>query len=124
MKRPPNMRVQRTRAARFARIGSPLTRHPLGALRNLWFLLTLCASLPVFADTTVALVVGVPNPGPCPFECAFLNHVVSGSSFDLVVVAEGQSGGTNPSYTGTVTFRSTDPLASLPPPYTFTTGDQ
>jgi hypothetical protein len=26
----PNMRVQRTRAARFARIGSPLTRHPLG----------------------------------------------------------------------------------------------
>src|SRR5215472_10760908 len=80
----------------------------LGALRSLWFLLTLCASLPVFADTTVALVVGVPNPGPCPFECAFLNHVVSGSSFDLVVVAEGQSGGTNPSYTGTVTFRSTD----------------
>jgi hypothetical protein len=29
------MRVQRTRAARFARIGSPLTRHPLGALRCL-----------------------------------------------------------------------------------------
>jgi hypothetical protein len=27
---PPNMRVQRTRAARFARIGSPLTRYPLG----------------------------------------------------------------------------------------------
>jgi hypothetical protein len=28
------MRVQRTRAARFARIGSPLTRHPLGASKT------------------------------------------------------------------------------------------
>ena len=29
--RPPHMRVQRTRVARCARPGSPLTRHPLGA---------------------------------------------------------------------------------------------
>jgi hypothetical protein len=29
-KRPPNTRVQRTRVARCARPGSPLTRHPLG----------------------------------------------------------------------------------------------
>jgi len=27
---PPNPRLQRTRAARFARIGSPLSRKPLG----------------------------------------------------------------------------------------------
>ena len=31
MDRPPNTRVQRTRVARSARPGSPLTRHPLGA---------------------------------------------------------------------------------------------
>ena len=31
--RQPNRRVQRTRAARFARIGSPLTRYPLGGQR-------------------------------------------------------------------------------------------
>src|SRR5215510_568218 len=30
----PNTRVQRTRVARFARPGSPLTRHPLGALKR------------------------------------------------------------------------------------------
>ena len=32
--RPPNTRVQRTRAARFARTRLPLTRHPLGGLRK------------------------------------------------------------------------------------------
>ena len=32
---PPNPRVQRTRAARFARTRSPLTRHPLGGTKML-----------------------------------------------------------------------------------------
>jgi hypothetical protein len=32
--RPPNPRVQRTRVARCARPGSPLTRHPLGGTKD------------------------------------------------------------------------------------------
>jgi hypothetical protein len=34
MSTPPNPRVQRTRMARCARPGSPLTRHPLGATNS------------------------------------------------------------------------------------------
>ena len=43
----PNMRVQRTRVARFARPGSPLTRHPLGVRIN------RCLDINVLAMTLV-----------------------------------------------------------------------
>ena len=37
----PNTRVQRTRAARFARTRSPLTRHPLGGRKAGFLISTL-----------------------------------------------------------------------------------
>jgi hypothetical protein len=43
---------------------------------------------------------------------------------DVVVRAEDANGVTDAAYRGTVSFGSTDPLASLPMNYTFTTADQ
>jgi hypothetical protein len=69
----PNTRVQRTRAARFARIGLPLTRHPLGRVGIAWVVAALAAVLsaspasvelsvtPLAAKPTV-VVVEVRNP--------------------------------------------------------------
>ena len=53
--------------------------------------------------------------------------VAAGSSFNLYVAAFQQIGGNDAgpdaNYPGTVTFTSTDPLASLPPTYTFVLAD-
>ena len=48
----------------------------------------------------------------------------SGESFGIFVVAANSTGGFDPNYTGTVIFSSADPLATLPPPYTFLPGDR
>jgi hypothetical protein len=43
----PNTRVQRTRVARCARPGSPLTRHPLGGfMRRLWLVIGVLSTFP------------------------------------------------------------------------------
>jgi hypothetical protein len=47
---------------------------------------------------------------------------VAGTPFDVAVRALDPSGKPDVGFTGTVTFRSSDPQAVLPPDYTFTTG--
>lgn len=49
--------------------------------------------------------------------------VGAGELFSLVVLAADAARIFDPSYRGTVSFSSTDPAASLPLPYTFTTED-
>src|SRR5262249_47307951 len=46
-----------------------------------------------------------------------------GTPFTVTVTAQDSDGNTITGYRGTVHFRSTDPLASLPPDYTFTAAD-
>jgi hypothetical protein len=48
----------------------------------------------------------------------------AGNAFSITVTALDASGQVNPTFTGTITFASTDPLASLPATYTFTSADQ
>jgi hypothetical protein len=49
---------------------------------------------------------------------------IAGNIFAITVTALTGSGQVNTSYTGTITFASTDPLAGLPATYTFTDADQ
>jgi hypothetical protein len=130
----PNPRLQRTR---FALLRSPLSRKPLGDGRilprvGMWpefrmtsvvgvlvllFLGTLAAAQdPKQQDAGSYLVAEFPcqsNAQPC-----YLGVIPTGAALQLVVYA------TPGNFTGTVTFTSSDPLATLPSPYTFTTTDQ
>lgn len=54
---------------------------------------------------------------------AFPSPLPPGVNGPVFVVAMDASGNIQTGYTGTVTFTSTDPLAVLPAPYTFTGGD-
>jgi hypothetical protein len=53
----------------------------------------------------------------------FPTSVAAGTSFNFTVTAKDPYGNTTPSYTGTVTFTSTDSQAVLPASYTFASGD-
>ncbi len=50
--------------------------------------------------------------------------VVAGSSLNPTITVRDVFGNTATTYTGVVSFSSTDPTATLPPAYTFTAGDQ
>jgi len=61
--------------------------------------------------------------GPCPDPC-FLARTVSGDPLSLAITGINSLGQRVPSYTGTVTFSSSDPLATFPTgPHTFTPAD-
>ncbi len=49
--------------------------------------------------------------------------VTAGNTFNVTVTAKDSLGATYPTYAGTINFSSTDPLAELPPNYTFIDGD-
>ncbi len=51
------------------------------------------------------------------------NTVTPGQKFDLQVTAQNSNGANITTYAGTVHFTSSDPNASLPPDYTFVSGD-
>ncbi|HEV2946390.1 MAG TPA: Ig-like domain-containing protein, partial [Gemmataceae bacterium] len=53
----------------------------------------------------------------------FPNSVTAGTAYGLTVTALDPYGNTTPSYTGTVTFTSSDGAAALPANYLFTSGD-
>jgi hypothetical protein len=68
-------------------------------------------------STNPCLIIPCPLPPPPPTTTA------SGATFGVYVAAQFGTGGTDPGFVGTVTFSSSDPLATLPSTYTFVTGD-
>jgi len=60
----------------------------------------------------------------CPISPCFVTQVESGRPFLVEVAAVDDAGIADIGYVGTVTFTSTDPLASLPSGYTFVSGDR
>jgi hypothetical protein len=81
-------------------------------------------------DTTMSSVTGVGTVSVSPaavdhFSITSNGTVAAGMPFDLIVTALDQFGNTVTGYAGTVTFMTSDqdPQVSLPPDYTFTTGD-
>jgi hypothetical protein len=70
------------------------------------------------------LVTIIPNTAPftATFDVAAPASVVAGSTPTLTATAQTLANATTPAYTGTVQFTSSDPSATLPPNYTFTTG--
>jgi hypothetical protein len=81
-------------------------------------------------DTTTSSITG---SGTLPITAAALDHlrltsagtIAAGTPFDLIVTAEDRYGNTVTSYTGTVTFTTSDEDAGvvLPAAYTFTADD-
>ena len=61
--------------------------------------------------------------GICPSAADFF-ALQRGEVVPLTVYAVDALGSTDAAYTSTVTFTSTDPLATLPPTYTFAAADQ
>lgn len=59
----------------------------------------------------------------CPTHPPPPQVAASGEPFGIFLIAADPTGGFDPTYTGTVTFTSTDPLATLPSSYTFVAGD-
>jgi len=67
---------------------------------------------PVSADTAVSFsITGIPDP------------FLAGSSSDVTITAINDAGDVAVGYAGTIRFTSTDPLASLPPDFTFSGGE-
>ena len=83
----------------------------------------LILAAPVAAAPATKLVVYIPCVAICPGP-VFYHLVISGEAFPLAVEAVDASGRLDPTYRGTVVFSSTDPLGTLPPPYSFTAADQ
>jgi hypothetical protein len=65
----------------------------------------------------------VPCTGVCPGSARFIAWSV-GQPFPIAVAAVGASGERDESYRGTITFSSSDLLATLPAAYTFTAADR
>jgi hypothetical protein len=74
----------------------------------------------LFGQAT-SLTVGF-NPAACVPPCVFV-RAGAGQVVPVLVVARDGAGNADSGYRGTVTFSSTDPLATLPGPYTFTATD-
>lgn len=72
----------------------------------------LISSSPCLIETCPA------TPPPPP------TTAVSGVAFGIYIAAVDGTGGGDTTYTGTVTFSSSDPLATLPPNYTFVPADR
>jgi hypothetical protein len=61
---------------------------------------------------------------PCPGSVVFPTTVVAGTPFLIFVAALDAQSARDFTYTGTVNFSSTDPLASLPSSFTFTSANE
>jgi hypothetical protein len=90
-------------------LGVSLTVSPSGASNVIT--LTTDSSPFDIAGSLSKLVVAAPSTAE------------AGQSFNFTVTAEDSGGDTVTGYTGTVSFTSTDSLATLPGSYTFTSGD-
>jgi hypothetical protein len=123
---PPNMALQRTRppslrSGRSLRsLGSPLNAYPFGASLKLVLIAFSALSYSSFvsAAPAVRLVVFAPCVGPQPQPCHFTT-ANPGVPFPIGVYAIDAMGAADRSYSGTINFSSTDPLALLPSSYTF-----
>jgi hypothetical protein len=112
-------------------LGAPLNARPLGAQlvtpRPWLFLLLfiLAPAAPLSAGPAVGFSV-VSNHcalGPCPCCIQNLTTVASGTPFLVAVVAIDAANSLASGYLGTISFSSTDPLATLPPAYSFLPSD-
>jgi hypothetical protein len=76
-------------------------------------------------NAALAGTVAVPvSPGPVRgFAVQFTAAATAGTALAVTVTALDGSGNVVPGYTGTVRFRGTDPLETLPAAYTFTAAD-
>ena len=74
------------------------------------------------AGQAVSLSAGF-TPEPCPGVCTCCTFTSPGNGVPLGVSAIDSLGNRDAGYTGTVTFSSSDPLATLPMTYTFTAAD-
>jgi hypothetical protein len=136
------MRVQRTRSSPSAH-RSPLTRCPLGSAKwKVWrqsrevadvnriacigLVVLIAASVGALAQPVVGRSVRanicLVEPA-CPGSISDLRTVTSGEPIPLAVIAVDSSGLAVPGYTGTITFASSDPMATLAPSYIFTSAD-
>ena len=61
---------------------------------------------------------------PCPGPVVVPTVVAAGTSFLIFVAAIDDQNSTDPTFTGTVNFASTDSLASLPSSFTFTPANE
>jgi hypothetical protein len=68
--------------------------------------------------------IAAPTPTVAGLSVNAPSAAVAGTSFSLVVSAVDSTGATFSSFTGTVSFSSSDVLAGLPPAYTFTAADK
>ena len=68
--------------------------------------------------------IAAPTPTAAGFSVNAPSTSVAGTSFSVVVSAVDQTGAAFPSFTGTVSFSSSDVLAGLPSSYTFTAADR
>jgi len=75
------------------------------------------------APPAVRFFIDVPCVGICPGPVQII-RVTAGELFPIYVAAEYAPGFPDPGFTGTVTFSSTDPLATLPGPFTFMAADR
>jgi hypothetical protein len=97
--------------------------------RRAWFSrvfgasMLLLAPLEAVAGSAVRLFIAAPCPPPTPGYCV-LGSVNTGTPFTLGIDALDTDGNPDPSYIGTWSFSSTDPLATLPPSQTVTPSDQ
>ena len=90
-----------------------LQRRFVVALQTLVFIASLMVP--------IARVSAAP-PGICGFLVAVPPSSTAGAAFSMTVTAQDAGGTTLTTYTGQVTFSSSDPAAVLPANYTFTTG--
>ena len=85
---------------------------------------TVTATDTVTGSTASAtIIVNASTPAVAHFSVDAPASVVAGSSFDIVVSAVDAQNQVVPGYTGTVHFMSSDPQATLPADYTFTSSD-
>ena len=96
------------------------------SLRRFGAILFLVGSAAVASAQAAVQLVVSNNPcdiQPCPLPPPPPTSVPQRSPFLLAVVALDGGGSRDASYRGTVHFTSSDPMASLPPDYTFTAAD-
>ncbi len=91
--------------------------------RYFGFLLLACvASTSAFAFSASQFEINCIPSNSLPLDTTCFNEVV-GKQFTFWVVAQDAGHGVATNYTGTVHITSSDPTATLPPDYTFTTAD-
>jgi hypothetical protein len=73
--------------------------------------------------TTVGTAYKISAPAGPSFGISAPAGTTAGNAFSINVTAFDGGGNVNPTYTGTVHFTSSDPLAVLPADYTFTSAD-